>query len=78
MSVLKTLTDTVLNSSTAEVDRMMRTSMQRMLSHITNTPQQLLTRFLMQGSKGGLTPLMLAAQEGHTEAVAYLLSIGEK
>lgn len=76
VGVLKALVHTVLNSSTAEVDNMMTSSIRRMLS-ISSTPEQLLTKFLLQGSRGGLTPLMLAALEGQTEAVAYLLSIGE-
>ena len=77
VGVLKTLTDTVLNSSTQDVDNMMHTSLMRMLS-VSTTPQQLLNKFLLQGCKGGLTPLMLAAQGGHAEAVGYLLNIGEE
>ena len=74
-NVLKTLADIVLNGG-ADVTQMMRSSIKRILS-ISTTPEKLLQTFLLQGSRGGLTPLMLAAKEGHQEAVAYLLSIGE-
>ena len=70
-NVLKTLVDVVLSGG-ANV----ASSLRRMLA-MSTTSEELLKGFLLQGSGGGLTPLMLAARAGHGEAVAYLLSIGE-
>ena len=72
--VLQALVDAVLHGH--DVGAMMNSSLRRMLA-MTSTPERLLHTLLRQGCRGGLTPLMLASQGGHAEAVAYLLSIGE-
>jgi ankyrin repeat protein len=74
-NILKTLVDVVLTGG-SNVTAMMNSSLRRMLA-MTTTSEELLKGFLLQGSGGGMTPLMLAARSGHGEAVAYLLSLGE-
>jgi ankyrin repeat protein len=75
VSVLKVLVDVVLHVQ--DVPMLLTSTLGRMFS-MPPTAERLLKMFLQQGCRGGVTPLMLAARGGHTEAVAYLLSIGER
>ncbi len=75
-SILKALVDLLLNSG-EDTPTLLTSSLRRIVSG-RSSPEQLLKVFLHQRSRGGITPLMLAARGGHTEAVAYLLSIGER
>lgn len=73
VNVLRALAEAVLQTS--EHSDALTSSLKRILS-MPSGHEQLIKGFVTNDSRGGVTPLALACQNGHVEAANYLLSIG--